>query len=767
MKLDELDKQVTQADIDELEKFADKVFGKVGIDVNFTRHFLDRVNDERNGKPITMSELTRLFKQEQKRWGKKIAQLGPDEEGVMKDLQTDINLPFALRWDSKNDELDLIAKTVMRKSNFRTPNPEFPVESKLPAHLAKHFDKDGDALKGSWKDGEWKADKKQPKKIKTTVKDVTPKGYGPTEDIDPVDMAAAAGVSGAVGSMIGNRVGKAVDRDLRGDGPEDRRRIKNIKQDRQKKLTKTPSVRGNANSATKPTSAPMTAKLPGVTRGGAGAGGASINPKRVGGGGRLEPKLRSTPFNMFNESGEFDNKLFEDWYNNIYKPARDRFPEIGQTIKKYGGNPFSGKSIRNLIKKHPNIVNQLDGYAKKYGKHIDTPDFMLRPIAHGAAKASGYDLKNDDLEFAIDLKNKFRSQYPKAWNQIKQGSVSGALNSMGIQTEQINEEFGSVPPLAELILMAVVAKTSVDVLLGMFKVALKTGKGLKKLNDLRKRVAKMGQGVADYAMPHESVNEGALTVRKSELHDIVVSMVKDMDFNDTPKLAKIARLLGKEVFYKDGKITVQSKEFDFNEQTTFEATKDELLAKLQDQYRKGHMAHAVHAMRALAQSKGDRHGLSYYAATIARAFSAIDRKELEAAYREKFSEGIIHEDTLTELNILKKKKVGVTQSNPLIVLDKISARNDNKPFPIKFYDGETIEVTPQMARRFMNKYYDDLEPEQRDIVDRYIKTKNGFMQAVQKLQISEGWSDKYKKSIDCNNPKGFSQKAHCAGRKKK
>ena len=31
----------------------------------------------------------------------------------------------------------------------------------------------------------------------------------------------------------------------------------------------------------------------------------------------------------------------------------------------------------------------------------------------------------------------------------------------------------------------------------------------------------------------------------------------------------------------------------------------------------------------------------------------------------------------------------------------------------------------------------------------------------------EGWSDKYKKSIDCNNPKGFSQKAHCAGKKKK
>jgi hypothetical protein len=32
--------------------------------------------------------------------------------------------------------------------------------------------------------------------------------------------------------------------------------------------------------------------------------------------------------------------------------------------------------------------------------------------------------------------------------------------------------------------------------------------------------------------------------------------------------------------------------------------------------------------------------------------------------------------------------------------------------------------------------------------------------------IDEEWSEKYKRSIDCNNPKGFSQKAHCQGRKK-
>ena len=33
--------------------------------------------------------------------------------------------------------------------------------------------------------------------------------------------------------------------------------------------------------------------------------------------------------------------------------------------------------------------------------------------------------------------------------------------------------------------------------------------------------------------------------------------------------------------------------------------------------------------------------------------------------------------------------------------------------------------------------------------------------------MNEKWSQEYKKSIDCSNPKGFSQKAHCQGRKKK
>jgi hypothetical protein len=70
-----------------------------------------------------------LFKKEYQRWGKPIAQMGPNAQAVLKDLESDINVPFVLQWDRENNELDMIAKTVMRKKDFRTSNKEFPVEA--------------------------------------------------------------------------------------------------------------------------------------------------------------------------------------------------------------------------------------------------------------------------------------------------------------------------------------------------------------------------------------------------------------------------------------------------------------------------------------------------------------------------------------------------------------------------------------------------------------------------------------------------------------
>jgi len=56
----------------------------------------------------------------------------------------------------------------------------------------------------------------------------------------------------------------------------------------------------------------------------------------------------------------------------------------------------------------------------------------------------------------------------------------------------------------------------------------------------------------------------------------------------------------------------------------------------------------------------------------------------------------------------------------------------------------------------------------RGYVARGMKKKGDRMvpNCVPEETVEEKWTDKYKRSIDCNNPKGFSQKAHCQGRKK-
>jgi hypothetical protein len=51
-------------------------------------------------------------------------------------------------------------------------------------------------------------------------------------------------------------------------------------------------------------------------------------------------------------------------------------------------------------------------------------------------------------------------------------------------------------------------------------------------------------------------------------------------------------------------------------------------------------------------------------------------------------------------------------------------------------------------------------------VSAYVNQVKQILGADTQNELNEKWSAKYKSSINCANPKGFSQKAHCAGRKK-
>ena len=108
----------TQKDVNDLEKFADRILAKYGIDVEFTRHFVDRLNDPRNSPEIKVSELQRFFKKIQRNKGKNIRN-NPDVEAVLKDMSTNLNLPVVIKTKG-DDSFEVTNKTIMRKKDFRT-----------------------------------------------------------------------------------------------------------------------------------------------------------------------------------------------------------------------------------------------------------------------------------------------------------------------------------------------------------------------------------------------------------------------------------------------------------------------------------------------------------------------------------------------------------------------------------------------------------------------------------------------------------------------
>ena len=110
--------------LDQIKKFesvVDKLFAKYDIDFNFTRHFGDRMDDSRNSPSITLKELAEFIKKMYKRQGKSIKGVA-GAEAVLKDIQSDLNIPVAVTYDRNNDEFDVVLKTIMRKKNFTSPD---------------------------------------------------------------------------------------------------------------------------------------------------------------------------------------------------------------------------------------------------------------------------------------------------------------------------------------------------------------------------------------------------------------------------------------------------------------------------------------------------------------------------------------------------------------------------------------------------------------------------------------------------------------------
>lgn len=118
---------VTRSDLNNIESYLDKLFAAIGVDIEFSSHFIDRVNDVRNRKQINVDELEDLFIKTYEEYGLEIPELGSNAEAVLVDMESDINVPFVLKYNSTTKKMELISKTVMRKVNFQTSNKKLKV----------------------------------------------------------------------------------------------------------------------------------------------------------------------------------------------------------------------------------------------------------------------------------------------------------------------------------------------------------------------------------------------------------------------------------------------------------------------------------------------------------------------------------------------------------------------------------------------------------------------------------------------------------------
>lgn len=118
---------ISRDELKEVERFADKLFEGLGIDIAFTNHFYERLNDPRNEKQITDAELKELFKDMFLKIGDNLLDMKIDTEAVINDVSSKLNIPFVLVYDKRNNEIDLVSKTIMRKSDFKTDTKKFKI----------------------------------------------------------------------------------------------------------------------------------------------------------------------------------------------------------------------------------------------------------------------------------------------------------------------------------------------------------------------------------------------------------------------------------------------------------------------------------------------------------------------------------------------------------------------------------------------------------------------------------------------------------------
>ena len=411
-----------------------------------------------------------------------------------------------------------------------------------------------------------------------------------------------------------------------------------------------------------------------------------------------------------------------DYYNRFAKVS----DPVKPTLKKYVGvrspdgsrrqiNPNSKDEVRRALDLYPDAMQQV---GKNFGSYVDSPAWMANLAAQtpgGQQMMKDFGITQDELPAVLKMRDDFKAQYPQAFQKIKQGDVKGAWDMIKNEAHE--------------------GRTNTFT------------------------VTYNGTQVAD---DHDSVL------------DLLQDNGYDVDYEERePELYDALQMLrdeGYEVNMNEMQETKMKGGTDFD--TFMGYNKSRLTPPFPKRDIRGNrMLPKIIRIAPPLVGPGGGSGRSFP--------YSLDGKDY------------YYEDTDTHFNLAQfqaNEAENRHTENAVALARKFGTKQEHENM-LDIYQNHMergyIEQDEQMARDdIIKKYYNNL---QEDIDDALLRGNMGPKQDQLKLgdtvivikpldirseeeiysDLREAWSKKYKDSIDCSNPKGFSQKAHCAGRNKK
>ena len=411
-----------------------------------------------------------------------------------------------------------------------------------------------------------------------------------------------------------------------------------------------------------------------------------------------------------------------DYYNRFAKVS----DPVKPTLKKYVGvrspdgsrrqiNPNSKDEVRRALDLYPDAMQQV---GKNFGSYVDSPAWMANLAAQtpgGQQMMKDFGITQDELPAVLKMRDDFKAQYPQAFQKIKQGDVKGAWDMIKNEAHE--------------------GRTNTFT------------------------VTYNGTQVAD---DHDSVL------------DLLQDNGYDVDYEERePELYDALQMLrdeGYEVNMNEMQETKMKGGTDFD--TFMGYNKSRLTPPFPKRDIRGNrMLPKIIRIAPPLVGPGGGSGRSFP--------YSLDGKDY------------YYEDTDTPFNLAQfqaNEAENRHTENAVALARKFGTKQEHENM-LDIYQNHMergyIEQDEQMARDdIIKKYYNNL---QEDIDDALLRGNMGPKQDQLKLgdtvivikpldirseeeiysDLREAWSKKYKDSIDCSNPKGFSQKAHCAGRNKK